>query len=267
MSSRVPTRVTFSFDTFSRRGGRDGPHRDGWGVAFFHGRDVQLLREDKPAAQSPTVQFLQQYPIESSIVVSHIRLATVGSHGICNTQPFTREVFGRRHVFAHNGHVPGAIADPRLARGTWRPVGDTDSEHAFCALLERIAPLWRGREQPPSVQERRRVVTSFAAELSEHGPANFIYSDGDVVFAHGNRRTQSNKEIRPPGLYVLCRSCVESSPQDGSVSVAPRGRAQDVVLFASVPLTDERWRPLEEGEVVTARAGSVDACAELPTSA
>jgi len=30
---------------------------------------------------------------------------------------------------------------------------------------------------------------------------------------------------------------------------------QRVVLFASIPLTDEGWVPLEEGEVVAARGG------------
>ena len=36
-----------------------------------------------------------------------------------------------------------------------------------------------------------------------------------------------------------------------------RGARQEVTLFASVPLTDERWTPLVEGELVAAVRGEV----------
>ena len=44
--------------------------------------------------------------------------------------------------------------------------------------------------------------------------------------------------------------------------IAPRITAmatgpQTVMLIASVPLTDEAWRPLAEGELVAIRAGEV----------
>ena len=45
MSSRAPATVTFSLEALSRHGGADGPHRDGWGVAFFEGGDARVLRE------------------------------------------------------------------------------------------------------------------------------------------------------------------------------------------------------------------------------
>ncbi len=62
--------------------------------------------------------------------------------------------------------------------------------------------------------------------------------------AVGMRSAQGSGDIRPPGLHVLCRSCVEQAPQD-------------VVLFTSIPLTDEAWRPLDDGEVVVAHGGTV----------
>ena len=36
-----------------------------------------------------------------------------------------------------------------------------------------------------------------------------------------------------------------------------RGACQEVTLFASVPLTDERWTPLVEGEPVAVERGEV----------
>ncbi len=35
MSANVPTDIVFSFTGLMQRGGRTGPHRDGWGIAFF----------------------------------------------------------------------------------------------------------------------------------------------------------------------------------------------------------------------------------------
>ncbi len=254
MTCRAPARVTFSFDAFARRGGQAAPHRDGWGVALVDGNAVQLFREPVPAAESPMVRFLHEHPPVASLVLSHIRLATHGGVCLANTQPYSRELGGRTHVFAHNGHVPGVFADARFSRGGHHPLGDTDSEVAFCALLRRLEPLWR--EGLPSLAARRAVVAGFARELSEHGPANFLYTDGDALFAHGHRRTQADQQIRPPGLYVLCRRCGMTTA-DGGVTVAPAEEEQHVLLVASVPLTDEPWRPLAEGELLVARAGTV----------
>jgi predicted glutamine amidotransferase len=52
MSSRYPTSVGFSLETLACRGGRDGPHKDGWGVAYYEGRDAFLLREPRPAEKT-----------------------------------------------------------------------------------------------------------------------------------------------------------------------------------------------------------------------
>jgi glutamine amidotransferase len=251
MASRFATQVTFSFEAFARRGGLSAPHRDGWGVAFYDGRDVQLVREPTAAAHSPTVRFLQEHPMRTTLVISHVRLATQGATSLSNTQPHVRELGGRKHVFAHNGHLPAIFDDRRLVPARFQPVGDTDSEYAFCALLERLAPLYGGGALP-SLANRRGVVARFARELSPHGPANFLYADGDALFAHGHRRTQADKSIRPPGLHVLCRTCHEA-PAAASVGAAE----QRVVLFASVPLSDEPWRPLGAGELVTVKGGEL----------
>lgn len=35
MSANVPTDICFSFTGLMQRGGRTGPHRDGWGITFL----------------------------------------------------------------------------------------------------------------------------------------------------------------------------------------------------------------------------------------
>ena len=76
------------------------------------------------------------------LALSHIRRATRGPVSLANTQPFARELGGRTHVFAHNGDLPGIEKISALPLERDHPVGQTDSEYAFCALLAHMESLW-----------------------------------------------------------------------------------------------------------------------------
>ena len=255
MSSRRSTQLNFSLQTLAAHSAGAGTARDGWGVAFYQGNDAALFREPTAASDSPLVRFLQSQGPSTTLAISHIRHATRGALNLSNTQPFARELAGRMHVFAHNGNLVGIERAGNLAFDRYRPVGTTDSEHAFCALLERLHGLWN-RTLPPPLPERRAVIAEFAADLRKLGPANFLYADGDILFAHGDRRIQSaTGRVAPPGLCLWschCRDPDEPVHASG-VTVAPG--FQEMVLVASVPLTGEVWRPLEEGELVVVSGG------------
>ena len=86
-----------------------------------------------------------------------------------------------------------------------------------------------------------------------------FYWDGDALFAHGHRRrSPDGGGYRPPGLYTLCRTCsVEPSAESiEGMRVTPAADEQQVFLVASVPLTDEDWQPLDEGEIVVVSDGA-----------
>ncbi|MBT8092932.1 MAG: class II glutamine amidotransferase [Gammaproteobacteria bacterium] len=261
MSSRFPTSVGFSLETLARRGGHDGPHKDGWGVAYFEDHDVFLLRESSPAAESGLVRFMEANGPPSNLVLSHIRLATQGEAALRNTQPFQRELAGRAHVFAHNGDLADVRNQCRLVSNRFTPVGDTDSEIAFCQLLEKLSPVWEKTcGKLPSVESRIEVVARFAASLRPLGSFNFIYSDGDTLFAHAHRRIQSDGETRPPGLHILTRASNQQAVDLSESGIMLSPLAQEMSLVASVPLTDdEPWKPISEGEVIALQQGSVRA--------
>lgn len=256
MSARFPTNVHLSLDELARHGGGTGPHRDGWGVAFGQQGDALVIREPSAAHDSACLAFLQHQAIASPLVIAHVRFATQGPKLLRNSQPFTRELGGVVHLFAHNGMVPGIEHDPRFQARRFRPIGDTDSEYAFCALLERMAVLWSdGR---PELDVRIAAVAAFAAELHTLGPANFLYSDGEVLFGHGHRRRNAAGEMAPPGLHVLCRTCRPGAePLDVAGLSIPPEHEQQVALLASVPLSDEPWEALHEGELIVLREGKI----------
>jgi len=259
LSSSVPTTATFSMAEFARHGGDSGPYSDGWGIVFYDGADLNLVREAGAASDSQTLKFIRSNDFSSKTIVSHIRHATQGEVSLRNTQPFCRELRGRRHSFAHNGDLYGLAELVGSDSDYFNPVGETDSERLFCLLLERLRPIWSAAT-PPTLAQREKVVADLAAEVRSLGPANFIYSDGEYVFVHGHKRKQlGSGEIRPPGLYWLQRSCVgDDLPIIDGFQMNEPGQlpiVQKVVLIASVPLTDEPWIPLEEGELMVIKEG------------
>lgn len=269
LSARHPATLRYSLEEFSRHGGLSGPHKDGWGVAWYSGGDVRVVKEEQPAAASACMGFLEAHPFVTRCAVSHIRRATQGAPRLANCQPFARELGGAMHVFAHNGDLDRARLQARLALGCERPLGDTDSEYAFCALLARLRPAWARAGGAPGVEERLAIVSAFAAELRALGPANFLYADGDLLFAHGHERMQADGRIAPPGLHVLTRRCERAggSFEAEGLAIRTESAEQRAVLIASVPLTAEGgWRALAPGEIVVARDGEVVHPRALPVA-
>ena len=259
MSSAVAASVTYSLEAFARHGGLTAGNKDGWGICYYEHEDIRLIKEPEPASTSPWVQFIAEQKLASNCVIAHVRLASRGRPHLENTHPFERELAGRRHVFAHNGTLVDIHNKIPLTDRRFRPIGETDSEYAFCLLLERLHDLWYGQEQPPPLERRLEILVEFAADMRALGQANFLYTDGDCLWAHGHRRRQQTKtgftEPKPPGLTLLRRTHADRGEDlkcDGlKVAAAQRG----IVLFASVPLTDDDWEPVPEGTVIATRRG------------
>jgi len=262
MSSRYPANISFSLEEFARHGGMSGPHKDGWGIAFYEGGDVRLIREADSAATSPCIEYIRSHKYPSSIVISHLRKATLGAVNLSNTQPFSRELAGRMHVFAHNGDLDNILTNPDMLLSNYHPIGNTDSEFAFCHLMHLLQDIWQ-RGAAPELKARYQVVSAFAAKIRPLGPSNFIYSDGEYLFVHGHERSQPGKEgLHPPGLFWICRTCTPGHQrvEIPGLELEYEGAEQKAALIASVPLTNEKWHPLDKGEIVVFREGERVPC-------
>lgn len=246
--------LTFSLAHLARRGGFEAANLEGWGLAAYEDFDVYLAREPCPASDSALRACMEHHLPATHLAISHLRQATMGQTCLRNTQPFVRTLGGRRHVFAHNGHLPDLLQmKPQLGR--WRPVGDTDSEIALGILMTHLEKIWMS-DTPPERERRIEVVEGIARQLRPLGPANFIYSDGELLFAHGHRRIKPDGEIKPPGLVM--HPCYDTSAQrfEGE-AVSTKRMSECALLFASVPLSDSGWEPLAEGELVVAHRGEI----------
>jgi glutamine amidotransferase len=246
MNCNVPTDICFSFQGFSARGGGTDVHADGWGIAFFEGRGCRVFLDSHPAQVSPVAELVRRYPIKSTNVIAHIRKATQGSVALENCHPFQRELWGRYWVFAHNGNLEPAASPPPRA---YRPVGDTDSEAAFCAILDVLRDRFPSRKPPLPV---------LLAALAEHtdllrrrGPFNYLLSDGEQLFAHA--ATQLHYVVRQAPFAQA-----HLVDQDLTVDFAELTTPDDrVAVIATTPLTDnEAWTAIPLGRVVAFQDGA-----------
>jgi predicted glutamine amidotransferase len=258
VSASVAIDIAFSFSGFALRGGQTGPHADGWGVSLHRGAFAQTFVDDKPAYSSALARFLHENPIETRLAVAHIRKKTRGDARIENTHPFVR-VFHRRHVvFAHNGTLP-TVRDRPLDRET--PIGDTDSEHAFCWMLERLREAFP-TGYPDDGRRLGAVVFELANDLGRDGILNFLMSDGRFLFARCGDHLFHIHRRSPLGRATL----VDAELSVDFAEVMPTGGNLSVV--ATAPLTrDELWLPatpgtlwmFEDGDLASTFEGTAEA--------
>ncbi len=245
MSANVPTDICFSFTGLVQRGGRTGPHKDGWGITFYEGLGCRTFKDPQPSFNSPIARLVQDYPIKSCAVVSHIRQANRGEVSLENTHPFTRELWGRHWTFAHNGQLSGFR---RLKTGTYRPVGQTDSEYAFCWLLARLAERYPRR--PANWPAVFRYIAELADELRQKGIFNMLLSDGCFVMGYCSTDLYWITRRAPFGKATLI-------DQDVEIDFQRQTTPKDVVtVIATQPLTgNETWHKVAPGESVLFRLG------------
>lgn len=236
MSANVPTDIVFSFTGLMQRGGRTGPHRDGWGIAFYEGRGLRLFQDPQASSESEVAKLVQSYPIKSETVIGHIRQANVGHVSLANTHPFVRELWGRNWCFAHNGQ----LADFQPAAGCYRPVGDTDSETAFCDLLNRLREAF---PEPVPVEMLLPVLVEACRGYREKGVFNCLLSNGEWLFAFCGSKLAQITRRAPFGPARL-------KDVDMIVDFHSQTTPNDVVtVIATEPLTEnETWTRYQPGE-------------------
>ena len=245
MNCNVPTDICFSFTGFQARGGLTDHHRDGWGIAFFEGKGVRVFLDPQPSISSPVAELVRSYPIRSLNVIAHIRKATQGDIRLDNTHPFQRELWGRYWIFAHNGNL---VDFAPVFDGRFVPVGTTDSERAFCHILQTLAA--RFPEGPPDSARLHAALGELATEIGAWGEFNFLLSDGEHLFAHCATRLAYIVRQAPFAVAHL-------SDQDVTVDFAQLTTPRDrVAVIATTPLTDnEQWTIIEPGTLLTFRHG------------
>jgi predicted glutamine amidotransferase len=242
-----PVAADFSISAFSLR---DEENADGWGLAWYAEHSVTVVKEPLPWRKSRYASFLETYKLlVSHMYIGHVRHATVGgAPKHADTHPFVRELAGRNYCFAHNGTVRGAFESLSLHR--YHPVGETDSEHVFCHLLDEMA---RDARLLSNEDQWHWLAAKFAA-INAMGKFNCLMSDGDRLFAwhdvngfkglhfHGVRmRGHEIEHLEDPSMEME----IESEEHNRGMIIATR------------PLSDVGWHAFQPGELQVIEEGRI----------
>lgn len=130
----------------------------------------------------------------------------------------------------------------------YRPVGETDSENAFCLIMDRLRKLGPN----PSVDDETRVIESSALELSDTGGFNFLMSDGKRLYAFWSGYNELHYAVRAPP-HTRKVSMVD---EDFRVNLSEiKGKDEVATIIATRPLTDEPWVPFPNRKLLVFEKG------------
>lgn len=254
LSFNTPVTAKISLDVFQQRGEMNP---DGWGVAFYHDNRIQVIKEAEPAVDSRLFDFIEQYP-QSQTFITHVRRSTRGARSYLNTHPFYRLLTSgfskREYAFAHNGTL---LQEEKLTLKLFSPIGETDSEHAFCFILDAISDR--------RIEEWKIDDFQFIEELLRkindgQNTLNCIFSDGEHLFCYSDTNDYNNglrfvRQTHPFGR-------VELTSQDerlGRIDIQSDSKEQSQIgyIISTKILTKELWTEFEGGELIVFKQGEI----------
>jgi predicted glutamine amidotransferase len=197
-------------------------------------------------------------------MLAHIRYATAGEVNLANVHPFSREMWGIQWCFCHNGQVP--LFDGSAHNGTdhrlgevidtdpiYFPVGDTDSEAVFCALLNALRA--RFTDTMPSLPVLYDYLQLLCQQIVSHDPdgtiLNFLLTCGPHVlwvYSWPGKRPGSSTWN---GLHYTVRGKSTSLGDRNYTVDITIPKNDNVCIVATAPLThDEEWVEIKRGELL-----------------
>ena len=233
----------------------------GWGIAVYdraEGGPPDCRRFATAAYADPA--FETATTARGRIFNAHVRRATMGDLAPENTHPFCLDTYS----FGHNGTV---LRYPRLLDpGVDPPQGQTDSEHLFKLLMSRY-------DRAAPVASLRHAVAT-AVERSPFSGLNFLFSDGERLFAYRLGLFELHWLARPDALLVASERATDEpwhsvqqdvlltlDPDDLEEPHAERLLGDELVARANVLAIDVNTalRGAERGRVAAERARAVAA--------
>lgn len=231
---------------------RDKKNQDGWGAALLTQRSMQLYKEPHRASRSPLADFLQGYQhFSATTFIGHVRNGSVGSRAYCNTHPFSRSLYDMTYILAHNGNL--FHFRERLPLTQFQPMGDTDSEHLFAFLMDRIAG--RGIRQQWTEEDFRWLQKVLLA-VNDSGPMNVLLANNqDYLFVYRDKNDYTALHYvfhKAEKRTIIWRGSGQKMQLNTAYPTGSSG-----FLIATRPLTDEKWKIIPPGQLLVFKKGKI----------
>ena len=241
--------INFTWRGFVRKG-EENP--DGWGVGWYQEvrdgeRTVSVIKQPIKATESKIALTVPALHIKGEIIISHVRWAT-SEVMYLNTHPFVRRVFSvgqyDEWMFAHNGALFGVDPLPRRLR----PLGTTDSEAAFCYIMENLSGV-------TTIRELFTRLYELLDELSSYGTLNVLMSNGRYLFAYSHYQGKIMHILRRHPPY---KGHVRLLDEDFEVSLGDiKAEDEYAFLVATKRLTNEPWEKMVPKRLYIFRDGAL----------
>eukprot|EP00547_Thalassionema_nitzschioides_P002846 CAMPEP_0194223910 /NCGR_PEP_ID=MMETSP0156-20130528/36211_1 /TAXON_ID=33649 /ORGANISM="Thalassionema nitzschioides, Strain L26-B" /LENGTH=221 /DNA_ID=CAMNT_0038955231 /DNA_START=313 /DNA_END=975 /DNA_ORIENTATION=+ len=215
-------------------------------------------------------------------MIAHVRYATQGEVSLKNVHPFSREMWGIQWVFCHNGEVPKfskqrnqytMLGKTTYDNISYRPVGDTDSEAVFCAILNALQCEFDGFPTLPVLHMfLKRLCEEIILGRDDDTIFNFVLGCGPYTsFAYSWPGSRPGSKVWN-GLHYLTREAPFSTAKlidcEHSIDFAQFTTPGDrVSVITTKPLTDEKgWKEFQRGELLMFDKGALHSDPEMVPS-
>jgi len=176
---------------------------------------------------------------------------------LVNTHPFSRHFWGHTWSFAHNGELDNLSW---LEPFRFRPIGTTNSELAFCWILDHLTHVFPDHPEDPKALGM--ALQELCDKLRGRGIFNRIMTDSRRFYTYCSTKMCRLTRRAPFGEAIL---------NDGNMSVNFGEVTTDrdvVTVVATPPLTDnEEWTSMAEGELCIIEDGEVTSFAPVDSIA
>jgi glutamine amidotransferase len=198
---------------------------------------------------------MERYP-QSQTFITHVRRSTRGARSYLNTHPFYRRLTltKQEYAFAHNGTL---VKHQNLEIGSFTPLGETDSERAFCHIMDAISE----RSKKTWNDDDFQFLENLLRKINDgQNTLNCIFSDGEHLFCYSDKNDYNN------GLRFVERTSpfqkVELASPDEKLGLIDirsdsRDEQQTGYIISTRILTKEQWTEFECGELIVFKQGEI----------
>lgn len=169
-----------------------------------------------------------------------------------NTQPFNRSNLDCDWVFMHQGDLDKAkLEQLKPEQFSKKPIGTTDSEIAFCYLLEMAL---KDNVRKLSEFDNTKLLEYFRI-LGECGTANIALSDGNTTVIY--RGTHSPMDIYFTRITPPYGAISFDSNEISLYFDDPRDQNRTIGIFTTIAFNDGLWEKLDNDHFVVSTRGSI----------
>lgn len=232
-----------------------GSHSHGWGFGWYPDNNLSAMIAKEPVARGEQVlvdAITDWSSFRSTVFFCKVRGASKG-YSYAQTQPFSRSFAGRDWLFLHNGDLDKNELETIHGQKTrlLEPLGNTDSELAFCNLLSLIQE--GGYRKIADIAPT--ILHSWFQRFDALGSSDMSFTDGDsVVCFHGSKSPKHmyHARIQPPNNQDNYTSEAAQISLDD-----PRDTYRTALIVSSSPFATGEWVQMQPKQMLIIRRGII----------